>query len=1335
MWAQLSLGVFYILLQATSSSKGLISSFTRSNFYSFFLQSSEFAPCLKRIEKIIVEIDMQGRNLKENKTALARVTKEKKFSIRRMTAKMDHFLSVVEDDVKYAQRLTSFSSSENANVKIFTIPRHSFTAFRLSYISPIELSKCSKVTLLGGIPKQWYADQNSQFWKLLTKFSLRKIRKQSKMLRSYGYKTVYKKNREKIPSASHLRKHFTWSYESNAAIRDSYYRSDPSAEMDRASSSPVLSSECKIVPPKRCLSSSDSSPMREDPFKVKNAQGLGNNSSMALLLNDTGQHGISKSIPEKKDCKGMKTRPKLGDSTLNQGDEQHRERPPGENKSELNERAICSPRKRVRVTDFDDNREPSEDTLRYSARSINATTNRINPNKNSFFDEIEHFSHSDDLSDDVSTTHAIDNLPLNLNDKIVLDALQTIEKETLPAWKPPRNDANYLDDGQKTSIAFQSTKRNLGEEISRADSSKLPFFDVLPPYPTQLTLEENIIHNRLASKHYHHIRKRVDYARNKTNCKVKDSIGAVLGVTNSLSTYATVRRSSGQILKKEKMLVLVKEAIQNKVPLSNFTENECFDTRVSERWKEYIVIARSTGRYDPPIILQFYRHRHIPEIEDISPVNKKYHRNPLDFFLTRNCIVKFYSSLDKTISIQKPDERLGEFVDESIESKEGLKHFAPIKIFILRCNSIHSSGMWYKFLLNTLDHRLFTPTINLKIPQTEISVKINLNEKAFRKLRALGKQEQEKLKLCFLEKGYKIFQHPILRFFTLAILEKLKLARYDYLIKKWDSENIILGCALKRYDRLEWIPCDGDSLMTGIYAFCQSHLLQYRPIANYSRETTSSTGDVLEEVSPIEGFLIRLTDKYGSLRTHFGKFNITTAYFFTCDNLLFSMKAYRATPPLPIDAMIDEDSTEKEKEEVWKQWKTIPEAYDQQPYPLNSDSHIEWMNCQTTQDEYDSRDFYAFHCFHRRIDQILKTDTMIDLTEVKDVYQGTTDDCEGDKIKYGVYKEASELFWHKSYNMEDVSQSIINIETSNGLLLQLLASSVTVAEQWVTQLKKMSHYWKSKQREDTNRLLRIRRSNAGLLQLNGEEETKIGENTLRWIIENGRADEHTFNANGISLSRPLIQKGPLYQKPHKHSVFSKYYVVLISGFIVLFHCFHRSTTGFAKEVLEYAHYMTIPIDDCYLYSGTTTELDLLQRDRTFDEINFGSRTLPRVYGDGWRSVEDESSRCFTLWFGTRHAITSNPSPKKGNEKKYTEFSDGQYNYVDPPSALETYLDNFNGSNIDRIRYIKKLGVSGKSMVFMARSRQERDLWVLSIYNELERLRKSASPSNDQNQVI
>ncbi|CAI4058141.1 hypothetical protein SKDZ_04G3260 [Saccharomyces kudriavzevii ZP591] len=1255
---------------------------------------------------------------------------------------MDSIVSVVEDDIKYAQRVTSFCSPQNANVKVFTIPRHSFTAFRLSYVSPTELSECSQVTLLGGIPKQWYAEQNSQVWKLLSKITLRKVRKQSDMLKRYGYGTIYKKRVEKIPTASYLRKHFTWSYGGNTTTRNSHYLKDHKFEMERANSSPIRGSEPRMGPSKRCQSSSDQTLQQKESLKERNTE-LPNNESMKTLpLKETAQPAAIKPVERRRDHKKTNKGSELVLSDQNQENERQIESSPEESNSQFHRIVTHSSATKAKDVESNVNRQPSEATLRHSPHSVVAAADTPSPDYNSFLSGSEQFSHSNNLVDGLSASNTIDSLPLNMNEKIILEALQSMDKENLMIWKNSLNAVNYpyneqkvSDERKKITDAFHNRRRNLDEDIGNFVSNGLPFFNVLPPWPTELTVEEKNMHDKLVSKHSHHIRKHVHNARNKTCCKLKDSVGTFLGVTSSLTNKATGRKHTGQILKKEKMLVMVKEAIQNKVPLPNFSENECFDTRVSERWKEYIVIARSTGRFDPPILLQFYRHRHIPEIEDISSVAKKYHRNSLDFFLSRNCIVRFYSSLDKTISIQKPDKRLDGFVDESIENKNGLKHYSPVKIFILRCNSIRSSGRWYKFLLETLGRQLFTPTINLKIPQTEISIKINLNEIIFEKLRDLGKQERERLKICFLEKGYKVFQHPILRFFTIAILEKLKLAHYDYLISKWDLENPVLGCALKRYDRLEWIPCDEDSLITGIFAFCQSHLIQYRPIVNCSRVTKSVNGEFLKEIPPIEGFLIRLTDKYGSVRTHFGKYNISTSYFFTCDNLLFSMKAYRANPPLPIDAITDDNSTEEEKEDIWKKWKTIPEVYQQQPYPLNSDDHIEWMNCQTTQDEYDSRDFYAFHCFHRRIDQILKTDSVIDLTEVKNIYQGTSTDCEVDKIKYGVYKEACEMFWHRSYEVDNVSQSVINIETSNGLLLKLLASSATVAEQWVTKLKKIMQYWKSKQKEDTDRLLKTRRSNAGLLMLSGEEETKIGENTLRWIIEHGRADEHTFNANGISLSRPLIQKGSLYQKPHKHSVFSRYYVVLISGFIVLFHCFHRSTTGFAKEVLEYAHYMTIPIDDCYLYSGTTTELDLLQRDRTFDEINYGSHALPRVYGDGWRSVEDESSRCFTLWFGTRRALSSDRSRKKGEETLYTHACDGQSNFVDRSPPVEADLDNSNEpNNKDKIHFTKKLGVSGKSMVFMARSRQERDLWVMSIYYELERLRKTATFSIEGNQV-
>lgn len=183
---------------------------------------------------------------------------------------MDSIVNVVEDDVKYAQRVTSFSSPQNANVKVFTIPRHSFTAFRLSYVSPTELSACSQVTLLGGIPKQWYADQNNQVWKLLTKISLRKVRKQSDMLRRYGYGTIYKKRVGKIPTALYLRKHFTWSYEDNTSIHNGHRLKEAEMEMKRTRSSPVQKSEYKLSLPRRCRSSSDQNFMRQELLKEKN---------------------------------------------------------------------------------------------------------------------------------------------------------------------------------------------------------------------------------------------------------------------------------------------------------------------------------------------------------------------------------------------------------------------------------------------------------------------------------------------------------------------------------------------------------------------------------------------------------------------------------------------------------------------------------------------------------------------------------------------------------------------------------------------------------------------------------------------------------------------------------------------------------------------------------------------------------------------------------------------------------------------------------------------------------------------------------------------------------
>jgi hypothetical protein len=45
----------------------------------------------------------------------------------------------------------------------------------------------------------------------------------------------------------------------------------------------------------------------------------------------------------------------------------------------------------------------------------------------------------------------------------------------------------------------------------------------------------------------------------------------------------------------------------------------------------------------------------------------------------------------------------------------------------------------------------------------------------------------------------------------------------------------------------------------------------------------------------------------------------------------------------------------------------------------------------------------------------------------------------------------------------------------------------------------------------------------------------------------------------------------------------------------------------------------------------------------------------------------------------------------------------------------------DGAVKQRLRYVSSLGVPGRSMVFRARSRTERDRWVMSIGMEIERL--------------
>ena len=136
----------------------------------------------------------------------------------------------------------------------------------------------------------------------------------------------------------------------------------------------------------------------------------------------------------------------------------------------------------------------------------------------------------------------------------------------------------------------------------------------------------------------------------------------------------------------------------------------------------------------------------------------------------------------------------------------------------------------------------------------------------------------------------------------------------------------------------------------------------------------------------------------------------------------------------------------------------------------------------------------------------------------------------------------------------------------------------------------------------------------------------------------------------------------------------------------------RKATGKVVSHIHHERQQVLDLKDCYIYSGLITEDDLPYEDQTFDSSHPGHHALPRVYReDGWTSQDESAMTCFVIWHGKRKSF---------------------------------FMANAEGKARQKLRYVSRLGVSGRSIAFKTRSRAERDHWVMSIGMEIERLHQA-----------
>lgn len=169
--------------------------------------------------------------------------------------------------------------------------------------------------------------------------------------------------------------------------------------------------------------------------------------------------------------------------------------------------------------------------------------------------------------------------------------------------------------------------------------------------------------------------------------------------------------------------------------------------------------------------------------------------------------------------------------------------------------------------------------------------------------------------------------------------------------------------------------------------------------------------------------------------------------------------------------------------------------------------------------------------------------------------------------------------------------------------------------------------------------------------------------------------------------------GPLYRKPRRHSTFTRCNVILSDGKLMIFKSTLRRSTGVEIPHIHQELDTTLDLSDCYIYAGLLTESDLLYANQTFDNNRPGRHPLPRIYlsTDGFTTCDEDTAVCFVIWHPLRKDLFRTSEVQQGGHARR------------------------------RLRQVSMLGVPGRSIVFKARSRVERDRWVLSIESEMDRL--------------
>jgi hypothetical protein len=781
-----------------------------------------------------------------------------------------------------------------------------------------------------------------------------------------------------------------------------------------------------------------------------------------------------------------------------------------------------------------------------------------------------------------------------------------------------------------------------------------------------------------------------------------------------------LRRSTlqeGAVIKLEKMLVRIDVTHQ---PVSeDYDENAAMktETRIVEKWREYMVVIRQSSEDEADLRLQLYKSRVIPQFESANVKHRPQHEVLLSPKTTR---VNLYSSLDKTMVIWHP-------------------HKKGTRIIVARTQATPHSVEWYTFLRDSVGCER-PSKLQVSVPDLGVSVRLERPFERFEAAKDLVRDANHDGGLARVQEEEEAVAGKIVD----QCMEMLQDApEWAGVLDEWASAER-MGLAWRRYDRLEWVHGANEQKMYGSMAMQKSHELELRPKKHYATHCYGKEGERYDEPAPVEGFLIRLTAQKGS-QQRFGRAYYKRLYFSSHGQFLVFNQPSKITPPHPPRLSTLTGTNVPSTSEIINK---TPKMYDIEPFAVK-DGRFTWrVNTPGAVKDYDRK---AAEEARRNLDNLSHCDGYINLCRVARVRKmrwgaSPTDDRLDSGSDVDFHQEVADTRREDGATKKVDDHRTFELVLENGLIIRLQAYDEATMQEWIKRLGRLVKYWKLRIVAELNVLKQIRKSNLANLNIDEEMEALIGQFARKWEVSRCQASAQLYHMCGISACRAIVMAGLLYRKARRRGTFKRCSVILANGTLMVFQASLRKFTGEQLASIHQQKEASIGLDDCYIYSGLITQDDLLYSNRTFDNNNPGRRgALPRIYPtDGWTSIDQDTMTCFVIWQSRRKsyfrstsasASVSGPPPSlppnpvtpltntttATNTTTFTNPFSTTPTTTLPSTATPKTKSTASTNTITLPRHFAALGVPGRSIVFRCRSRAERDHWVMNIGMEIDRL--------------